>query len=121
MATFADIVAYLIGLLNQFVYVLAALAVVVFLWGMVKYVRNAAIGKRQDKKAILWSLVALFVLFSVWGILRVMCTSFGNLCAAGSSTSGGPANIIPAGGMYNYDGPSGGSAGGTAGNLNAIH
>lgn len=121
MATFADIVAYLIGILNQLVFVLAGLAVVLFLWGMVKYVRNSAMGKPQDKKVVLWSLIALFVLFSVWGILRVMCVSFGNLCAAGSSTSRGPTNIIPAGGMYNYDGPSGGSPGGTAGNLNAIH
>ncbi len=100
MATFADIVAFLIDILNRSIYVLVGLAVVVFLWGMVKYVRNAAVGKPQDKKAILWSLVALFVLFSVWGILRVMCASLGaNLCDAGS------VNWNANSGLYQQSGP----------------
>jgi|GEM_PF-2760220 hypothetical protein len=101
MATFADIVAYFIGILNQVVYVLIGLAVVIFLWGMVKYVRNTAIGKRQDKKAILWSLLTLFVLVSVWGILRLMCASFGaNLCDARS------VNWNANSGLYQQSGPS---------------
>ncbi|HEY6021745.1 MAG TPA: hypothetical protein VIY48_18305 [Candidatus Paceibacterota bacterium] len=118
MTTFADIVAYLIDILNQLVFVLAGLAVVVFLWGMVKYVRNAAVGKRQDK-TVGWSLIALFVIFSVWGLLRLMCVSFGNICS--NTTSNQPTNIVPAGGAYNYSGPTNGNSGGTAGNLNPIY
>lgn len=107
--TFAGIVAYIIGILNQLVFVLAALAVVVFLWGMVKYVRNSAQGsKRQDKKPILWSLITLFVLFSVWGILRLACNTFisANLCDS-QSFSGDPYNNYEV-----YDPRSGGFVGG---------
>lgn len=99
MTSFADIVAYLIDLLNQAVFVLAALAVVIFLWGVFNYIRQAASAKKPNRELILWSLLTLFVLFSIWGILRLMCNSFG-LCTA--TTSNAPTNIVPAGGAWNY-------------------
>jgi len=91
--TFAGIVAYIIGILNQLVFVLVALAVLVFLWGWVDYIRKTAMGKRPDKKKMLWSLVTLFVLISVWGILRLACNTFisANLCGS-QSFSGNPYN-----------------------------
>jgi len=103
MITFSSIVAYIIGILNSLVYVLVGLAVIVFLWGVVDYVRKAASSKKGDRKKILWSLLALFVLVSVWGIIRLMCASFGaNLCGAGN------VNWNADSGLYQRSGPSAG-------------
>lgn len=71
--TFADLVGSILGVFNIILPVLAALGVVFFMYGVVRYVYN------RDPKAgkeILWSIVALFVLFSVWGILRLMMSTF---------------------------------------------
>ncbi len=71
--SFADVVAYVIGTINSIVVVLSGLALLLFLWGAFKYVYTA--GAKKNRKAIIWSLIALFVLFSIWGILRLACTS----------------------------------------------
>lgn len=67
--TFADLVASLLGVFNIIIPALCALALVLFMYGMVKYVYKRQPG---DYKTMLWSLIALFVLFSIWGILRVL-------------------------------------------------
>jgi len=122
MTTFADIVAYLIGILNQLVFIIAGLAVIIFLWGVFKLIRDAARAKKPDRKILLWSLLTLFVMFSIWGILRLMCASFNNICANSGATSGGPVNIIPAGGAYTTPpGPSSGAPGGASGGLGPIY
>ncbi len=87
--SFADIVAYVIGILNSIVFVLASLALLLFLWGVFKYVYTA--GAKKNRKAMLWGLIALFVLFSIWGILRLACDSLlaGSSCGSSTGTIGG--------------------------------
>jgi hypothetical protein len=77
-ATFSSIVQDLVGLINLMVGVLAPLALVVFFYGLAKYVYNVgdSHGHKEARETILWSLVALFVLFSVWGILALMNEAF---------------------------------------------
>ncbi|MES2202874.1 MAG: hypothetical protein V4474_00920 [Patescibacteria group bacterium] len=76
-ATFASVIAYLVGILNQLVGVLAAAAVLLFMWGAFQYVYQSSGGKSAGsrRKTMVWSLVALFILFSIWGILRIACDS----------------------------------------------
>jgi len=73
--TFADLVDSLLGVFNIILPVLAAIGLVLLFYGIVQYIY------RQDNKTygpiILWSLVALFVLFSIWGILRIVGNTFG--------------------------------------------
>jgi heme/copper-type cytochrome/quinol oxidase subunit 2 len=77
-STFASAVQTLIGLLNMIVGVLVALAVVVFFIGLVRYIKDAADSKghKEGRERIIWSMVALFILFSVWGILALMSVTF---------------------------------------------
>ncbi len=92
--TFADIVAYIIGkIINPSIFVLVGIAVVVFLWGMFRFILSSAQAKKPDRKLILWSLLTLFVLFSIWGILRLACNTFiaAGLCSS-QSFSGSPYN-----------------------------
>jgi hypothetical protein len=76
--TFGDVVVFIISLINAAIPVLVALALVLFLWGAFRYVYKSADahGKGADKEALLWGLIALFVLLSVWGILRILTNTF---------------------------------------------
>jgi len=85
--------------------VLSALAVVVFFIGLVRYVKDSgdSKGHQEGRERIIWSLLALFILFSIWGILAILNTSFfgssdsvGN--GGGSTVNQGP--IGGTGGLY---------------------
>lgn len=58
--------------------VLAALALVAFFIGLVRYVHAAgdAKGHAEGRERIIWSLIALFILFSIWGILNILSITF---------------------------------------------
>lgn len=75
---FRDFVFVIIDLINLLIPVLSGLAVLLFLVGMVLFISKAGDVKRRgsERQAMLWGLVALFVLFSIWGILRVLDESF---------------------------------------------
>lgn len=81
--TLGGVIGNVIGLINQMIPVLFALALVFFMWGCVKYIMSAG-GEggghgTNPRDLIVWGLVSLFVIFSVWGILQVMCaTLLGN-------------------------------------------
>ncbi|MDE1924718.1 MAG: hypothetical protein KGH79_00870 [Patescibacteria group bacterium] len=77
-ATFASIVESVILLINLLLGVLAALAIVVFFYGLVLYVYKSgdAHAHEEGRERIVWSLIALFALFSIWGILALLQISF---------------------------------------------
>jgi hypothetical protein len=62
-------------LLNRVIPVLIALALVVFFWGLVQYIRS---GKAAGGKDIMIAgLVGLFIMVSVWGIIRIAQNTLG--------------------------------------------
>lgn len=67
VASISDLVAMLVPLL-------IGVAVVTFMWGLVKY-----LWKRDDdgKKIMIWGLVALFVMVSFWGIIVLAQNALG--------------------------------------------
>lgn len=73
-SAFSDVVKFLVGFINLLVFPLIGLAVVIFFVGLLRYIYQSDSAKKnvQNQKAILWGLVALFVLFSIWGILNVL-------------------------------------------------
>lgn len=74
--SFLCVFGNLIGLATG---ILAALALLVFFWGLVKYLAKAddEKAKEQGKNTMVWGVVALFVMFSVFGLVRFLMTSFG--------------------------------------------
>ena len=58
-----------------------ALAVVAFLWGIASYIWAIREGKEADinngKQFMMWGLIALFVMFSVYGIVKWAQTQIG--------------------------------------------
>jgi ABC-type branched-subunit amino acid transport system permease subunit len=77
-SSFSDVVNVLIGGINNIVTVLIVLALIVFMWGIIRFIYSAndSRDREQGKKFILWGLVTLFVLASIWGIMGILCTTF---------------------------------------------
>jgi hypothetical protein len=62
------------GLVNPLIAVLVGVALLVFFWGLVKFVfRLGGDGEKavdDGKRVMKWGLIALFVMVSVWGIIE---------------------------------------------------
>jgi amino acid permease len=50
--------------------IVVAIALLVFFWGLVKFIFAGAEAKEESKSLMIWGLVALFVMVAVWGIVR---------------------------------------------------
>jgi hypothetical protein len=59
--------------------IVAAAALLVFFWGVLRYIAAAGDekGKERGKTIMTWGVIALFVMFSVFGIVRFLQNSFG--------------------------------------------
>ncbi len=71
----------IVGLLNIVVVpVIFALAFLVFVWGVVNYYFFHANDekKREEGRAfVLWGLLGMVVLFSVWGLVKLVLSTLG--------------------------------------------
>lgn len=79
--TFRDLLCYAARILNTFVVPLIfALTIVVFVWGVVNFfIINAGeeAKREQGKLFMLWGILALAVMLSVWGLVAVLGGTFG--------------------------------------------
>lgn len=66
-------------LVKSVIPLLITLAVVGFIWGIVKYFLNPdnEEKRKQGKTFMVWGLIALFVMVSMWGIIAIFKTTFG--------------------------------------------
>lgn len=61
------------GLIQGLIPIVIGLAVLVFLWGVLKYViASDDAGKEQGRSFMLWGIIALFVMVSVWGLVNIL-------------------------------------------------
>ena len=60
------------AILQPLIYLLVAVAFVYFLFGIYKFVagQNNEENQEEGKKHMIWGLVGLFIMFSVWGIIN---------------------------------------------------
>ncbi len=54
-----------------------ALALLFFFWGLATFILKSGEDQAAGKQRMIWGLVALFVMFSVWGILSFAQDSLG--------------------------------------------
>ncbi len=97
-----DLVTFVINIITLIIPVLTVLALVIFLWSGVRYIYKAeeTAGKGPERDAMLWGLIALFVLFSIWGILKILSNTLLGTDSGGvgaPDATGAPVNIIPPG------------------------
>lgn len=76
--TLFGIINIVAGLINAATPVIVALALLYFFWGLATYILNAGDeeGKKKGRSIMIWGLLALFIMVSVWGIINVVRDTF---------------------------------------------
>ena len=70
--TFGQLINVFIGLLRLAIPVIASLALMVFFFGLVKFIARVSGDEKavsEGKNLMIWGLIGIFVMVSVWGIL----------------------------------------------------
>lgn len=73
-----DVTAKIIGIGNTVTYLLVALAVIFIIWNVVMYLIKGS-GEEGRTKAglnIVWGIVGLFVIVSIWGLVNILVNTF---------------------------------------------
>ena len=67
------------GLLNGAIALMVTLAIVVFFWGLVKYLMTASgeADKAKGASLMLWGIIAIAVMLSIYGLIRILQNTFG--------------------------------------------
>jgi hypothetical protein len=81
-AKIADLMNYVTCIIgNSFIPLIFTLAIVMFIWGVVQYVINPEQEEKRDKgrQFMLWGIIALAVMVSVWGLVNILGNTFGIL------------------------------------------
>lgn len=67
------------SLVNTLIPILMGVAVLVFFWGLIKYIASASdeANKESGKTLMIWGMVALFVMVALWSILGFVQTQLG--------------------------------------------
>lgn len=76
--TLEDLIFTLTDIASFVVPVLFALALLAFFWGLSKFILNAGNEEKrnQGKQTLIWGSIALFIIFSIWGILFMLQNTF---------------------------------------------
>lgn len=77
--TLKELICNIVRLLLDAVPFIVVFALILFFWGLIKYVSN---GDNEEKrsagiKMMIYGIVGLFIMIAVWGILKIMVASFG--------------------------------------------
>lgn len=66
-------------IINPLIGLLFALALLYFLWGGVQFLMNVDNEEKrlQGRDHMLWGVIGMFIMVSVWGILEVVTNTFG--------------------------------------------
>jgi len=84
------IINQLTTIIQRIVPLLIGIAVLMFLWGILKYViAKDEDSQKEARNTMLWGIITIFVMVSVWGLINILVDSF-----AFNKTATAP-NIIP--------------------------
>jgi len=74
----AGVVDNIIAVIDAIIPILVMVALIIFFVGLIQYISQSgdAHAHGKSKGLILWGLVALFVLMSLWGILEIALSVF---------------------------------------------
>ena len=75
-ATLLDTLALANTFLNALIGLFITLAIVVFFWGLIKYLVNAGEEKAAGLQIMFYGVIAIFVMVSIWGIIRLLQSTF---------------------------------------------
>ena len=53
------------------------LAVLYFFWGLIEYLMGGADKKEEGRSIMIWGIVVIFIMVSVFGIVQLLANTFG--------------------------------------------
>lgn len=76
--TFCSAVNFFLGLIGRAIPILVSISVIVFVWGVFWYVIAAdEERKKSSKEKMIYGIIGLFVMVSVWGLVAVVRNTLG--------------------------------------------
>ena len=82
--TLQTILQTLKNILDFLIPFLITLALVFFLWGLALFILKAGEEKEKGRDIMIYGIIALFVMVSIWGLVRVLNNTF-NVGAGGGA------------------------------------
>jgi len=78
-SNFGDFISMILGFISYLIPVLIAIGLLVFLWGMAKFILHAEEeDKREEgRQLMMWGAIGLFVMVSFWGLTKILVGTFG--------------------------------------------
>lgn len=73
---FCAVVDYFLGMIGSAIPILFAIAVIVFVWGVFRYVIAEGEDKQVGKNVMFYGIIGLFVMVSVWGLVTLVYNTF---------------------------------------------
>ncbi len=95
-----DLVTLAVRYFNQAIYVIIAIAVVVFVWNIYNYFFKADVENKKDAGLyVMYSVIGFFIIISFWGLVNILSNTFNlntavptlNFFGSSFSASGGSA------------------------------
>jgi|SRR3989344_1854141 len=69
---------FIVEIVNNVIILIVGLAVAYFLWGVAKYILHSddAKAREEGKNMMIYGVIALFVMVSMWGLVNLLDTTF---------------------------------------------
>ncbi len=66
-------------ILNPIIVLMFAVALITFFWGLVEFIYKAGSedGRETGKRNMLWGIIGMFIMVGVYGIIKVILSTFG--------------------------------------------
>jgi hypothetical protein len=76
--TFSELLCLFFDLVTFTIPIVASLTLLIFFWGLAKFIKNSADSKSHEtgKNLMIWGTVGLFVMVSVWALVRMVYSDF---------------------------------------------
>ncbi len=76
-------------IINPLILLVFACGFLLFMWGLVKFIWNSREGEINDdgKQHMLWGIVGMFIMVSVYGIITLITQTFGIDSTSATDTS----------------------------------
>lgn len=75
--TFCGVVSFFLDLIGKSIPVLIALSVIVFVWGVFRYTIVEGDERSKSRDIMLYGIIGLFVMVSVWGLVAIVRNTLG--------------------------------------------
>ena len=76
-STLATVITTVVDYLGKILFLLMAVAVVMFVWYVIKYFILPNENRKEAGLYVMYSLIGFFVILSLWGIVAILGNTFG--------------------------------------------